>query len=210
MIRVLLADDQELARAGIRYLLETETDYKITGEVHQWEELTLRIQQDSPSILVLDYLDFSGFPPEGFQWLSERYPTLKLFILTADNRRERMLPVLQSGVLAFLTKDCSQREIVSAFHAVAEGQKFYCNSVLNVLTDTAQSKSTVDTPFSSRELQIIKFIAQDFSTQTIATKLNLSPHTINAHRKRILRKLGCENSGRARSPSSSPRAYQIG
>lgn len=59
-----------------------------------------------------------------------------------------------------------------------------------MLINTFQSKDTADATFSSQELQIIKFIAQDLSTQTIATKLNLSPHTINAHRKRILKKLG--------------------
>ena len=193
MVRVLLADDQALTAVGIQYLLEKETGYQVVGQVSRWQKLLSGLQQASPDMLVLDYLRLSGFSLTSYQQLREQYPELRLFILTADTNQQRMLAILQRGVSAFLTKNCSEKEITQAFRAVQENQKFYCSLILDLLTHPdrpSQNTNPVAASLSVREQQIILRIAQDYSTQEIAQQLALSPHTINAHRKRILRKLG--------------------
>ena len=193
MTRVLLADNQELSLAGIQYLLGQRTNYQVVGEVRRWNDLSPCIRTTSSDVVVLDYLRYPDFSLPLFQQLRYNHPAVKLFILTADTDQERILSVLQTGVDAFLTKHCSAKEMVQAFQAVSDHQKFYCTLVLDLLTHPNSSPrrgSPEAASLSGRELQIIHRIAQDLSTQEIADQLALSPHTINAHRKRILRKLG--------------------
>ncbi|MEQ9437720.1 MAG: response regulator transcription factor [Cyclobacteriaceae bacterium] len=195
-IRVLVADKQALTLAGIESMLENEEFLQVIGAADDRETLNQRIRNESPDIVVLDYATIENFSATDCALLHTQYPSLKLFILTANSNREQMLQVLQADVFAFLTKDCSQKEILHAFRAVSEGQKFYCNSVLNILTEYTQKtheEKNAPTSLSPRELQIVSCIAQDLSTQDIAAELNLSPHTINAHRKRILKKLNVKS-----------------
>lgn len=195
-MRVLIADNQALTVAGITHLLEEDGKYDIIGVVSGRNELHYHILHHSPDLLVLDYANVTDFSTDDCVLLQQQYPTLKLFILTALPDREQILSVIQSEVVAFLTKDCSHNEVMNAFRTVYEGQKFYCNSVLNVLTEQSRptGRNTGSRPgLSSRELQIVKCIAQDLSTHDIAAELNLSPHTINAHRKRILKKLNAKS-----------------
>jgi DNA-binding NarL/FixJ family response regulator len=81
--------------------------------------------------------------------------------------------------------------VLNAFHAVADGQKFFCNRVLDLLMENKVKKNdfTEGSTLSPREIQIIRHISEGLSTQQSADKLHLSPHTINAHRKNILKKL---------------------
>ena len=192
MVQVLVADNQELALAGIQHLLDSQATFQVVGEVNHWEKLPSFLQQYTPDMLVLDYRVLPGFTADKLSELLKQYQSLKLFILTTDTDHPRILKILHMGVLAFLTKDCSQKEIIHAFHAVANGQKFFCNTVLDLLTDPdAQNPPIhpVAASLTERERQIVLLIAQEHFTESIANQLSLSPHTINAHRKRILKKL---------------------
>ncbi|MEK6478542.1 response regulator transcription factor [Catalinimonas sp. 4WD22] len=190
LTQLLLADNQELAVAGIKHLLSGEKQFKIIGQVNSKKALEKQLIQHTPDVLVLDYTNLKGFSADDCLAISNAHPSLKIFIITAD--QEHIMQVLEAGVLAFLTKDCSEQEILNAFHAIAKGQKFFCNRVLDVLMNHKVYKSNADTAsgeLSEREAEIIRYIAKGMGTQEIASKLNLSPHTINAHRKNILKKL---------------------
>ncbi|MDF9798072.1 DNA-binding NarL/FixJ family response regulator [Catalinimonas alkaloidigena] len=190
--KVFVADHQELAVAGIKQLLSREKQFEIIGQTSSKRMLEKSLQLYTPDILVLDYANLRDFNLNDCLNLSAAYPYLKVFIITADQHQKRIMQVLESGVLAFLTKDCSAHEILNAFHSIVKGQKFFCNKVLDVLMNHKVYKSNADESsdkLSEREEQIIRFIAKGMGTQQIAAELNLSPHTINAHRKNILKKL---------------------
>lgn len=190
-VRVLLADRQELAVAGVKHILESSSRFEVVGELGKASELNQAITQFTPQILVLDYERISDFLPENILKLSQKYPALKLVIITDNNDPEEILKVLKANVASFLTKACSKQEVINAFHAVADGQKFFCNRVLDLLMENKLKKNAPPdaSALSQRETQIIRYISEGFSTQQIADKLHLSPHTINAHRKNILKKL---------------------
>lgn len=190
--RVLLADQQALAVAGVRHLLANSGVYEIVGETNDAGALSLLLTELSPDILVLDYAHIRNFSNILFLNLIEEYPSLRVLIITADNKPVHIMDMLQANVLGFVTKDCSRQEIMNAFHAVREGQKFYCNRVLDVLMDNKlhKPKPEINELLSEREIEIIRFISQGLSTQHMAGRLHLSPHTVNAHRKNILKKLG--------------------
>ena len=190
-IRVLLADRQELAVAGIQHMLASSNRFEVVGEVGENAELSHLIAQLDPHILVLDYDHIPDFLPENMLKLSQQHPAIKLVIITDNNEPDQILKVLKANVAGFLTKACSKQEVINAFHAVADGQKFFCNRVLDLLMENKMKKNDPPDPsaLSQREIQIIRYISEGLSTQQIADKLHLSPHTINAHRKNILKKL---------------------
>jgi len=189
--KVLIADSQALAVAGIRYLLENLSGFTMIGSVNNWKTLIAAFQEDAPDLLLFDYTHLEGFSHEHYQQLHQHYPSTTLFAITADQNHQQILRILQANTTAFLTKECSQEEILTALRAVASGQKFYCETVLQLLMEQSIQKQTdsSENSISPRELQIIQYIAQELPTEAIANALNLSPHTINAHRKRILKKL---------------------
>jgi len=190
--QVLIADPQELALAGIERILSKENTFEVCGQVKNKTELDKSLRTHPPDILVLDYEKLAGFTAESCIQLAQKHPDLKIFIITADQQQENILQVLESGVLAFLTKDCSRQEILNAFYSITQGQKFFCNRVLDVLMNQKIYRSSHDSSsgeLTERETQIIRYIAKGKGTQEIASVLNLSPHTINAHRKNILKKL---------------------
>ncbi|MEM6844775.1 MAG: response regulator transcription factor [Bacteroidota bacterium] len=183
--KVLIADSQVLVVAGIRHLLEGIPAVTIISEVSDWKSVLEAFQQDQPDIVIFDYIYLDGFSTKRYRQLSRQYPSVKFFAITADQSHPQILEILQTNTTAFLSKDCSRGEIINALQTIISGQKYFCETVLQLLMDQSTSTSAI-TP---REIEIIQYIADELSTQEIANKLNLSPHTINAHRKRILKKL---------------------
>lgn len=192
VVRVLLADRQELALAGIRHMLAGSGDLAIVGETGEAKELNRLIEELSPDVLALDYAHIRHFSMAACLKLISHFPFLRILVITADNTPGNILSILQANVLGFITKDCSKQEVLNAFRAVSQGQKFYCNRVLEVLMDKQfnQPEPEPHELLSKREVQIVSFISKGISTQEMADRLHLSPHTVNAHRKNILKKLG--------------------
>ena len=195
VVRVLLADQQALAIAGIRHMLANSGGFEIVGETGDTRELNRLIEELSPDILALDYAHMQHFSTAACLKLIEKFPFLRIIVITADHTPGHILSMLQANVLGFITKDCSKQEVLNAFRAVSQGQKFYCSRVLDVLMDRQfnQPEPEAHELLSKREIQIISFISKGISTQEMAERLHLSPHTVNAHRKNILKKLGANS-----------------
>lgn len=191
LIKVLLADRQQLTVEGIRQILTTNSAFTIVGVAYDIASIEQQLQAHHPDILVLDYHTLKDFSPEYYRRLISRFSALKVFVITAACERAQILQYLEMGVVAFLTKDCSKEEIASAFSAIARGQKFYCNRVLDLLVENQSNrkKNYNGDTLSEREITIIQHIARGLSTSEMATEMCLSPHTINSYRKGILKKL---------------------
>lgn len=187
--QVLLADKQQLSVEGMKHILSGDPAFQVAGEVNDMQSLETKIQQLIPDILVLDYHSFEHLSHTFCQQIMERFPALKILVITSDHNRAQILKYVEIGIPALLTKDCSRQEILNAFHALARGQKFYCSRVLDLLVENQFVQKRAHAALSEREIQIITYIAEGLSTQQLASRMNLSPHTINAYRKSILKKL---------------------
>ncbi|MFP4091518.1 MAG: LuxR C-terminal-related transcriptional regulator [Cyclobacteriaceae bacterium] len=193
MTSILLADPQDLTFMGLKHLLADEPAYILGSRATDRDTLLQALSSEEPDILILDYAGLAEFSETDCQQLINTYPNVKIIMLTADRDQNRILGMIQSGVHAFLSKCCSSKEILYALQLVKENQKFFCNAAMELITGNIKDqleKTTSLSNFSFREFQIIELIAQDLSTQEIAEQLMLSPHTIHAHRKKILKKLG--------------------
>jgi DNA-binding NarL/FixJ family response regulator len=195
MIRILLADSHDLTFLALKHLFEKQpaSAFSLFLQVTEYASLLTALSEEKVDVIIVDYNSLPDFGYDECEQIIQQYPSVKIMLLTADQDRDRILRMIQSGVHAFLRKGCRSKEILYALEMVKDNQKFFCNTALDLLTGTAKinpDQPTITSSFSMREYQIIELIALDLSTQEIADRLMLSPHTIHAHRKKILKKLG--------------------
>lgn len=192
MVKILLADPQDIIFHGLLHIVAEDNAFQITARVKSRKELFSHLASEVPDILIIDDTGIRDFSVKDCRQLIIHHPTLKIFFLTDQYDRAKSIEMIQCGAHAYLTKNCSRMEILYALQMVRDNQKFFCSTVLDVLTNSRkdQHNQQENMPsFSDRELQVMELIAQDLSTPEIADRLALSPHTIHAHRKKILKKL---------------------
>ncbi len=190
-LSVVLADSQYLIRVGLRHILNTLPECEIAGEATNERDLLELLQQRKPAILVLDYNQPGRFSTETIYKARKTSPNTNILIISADEEKSSIYQVLESGVNSYLSKQCDQKEIIDAVYALGKGEKFYCTNVLNHLLEKSFPKEVdcTPTPLSPREIEIVRLVASGLIAKEIASKLNLSTHTVYTHRKNIMKKL---------------------
>ena len=191
-IKVLLADNQPLTSAGLRHILQEKSDLSIVDQATSGDQLQSLIKEHKPDLLIADY-NLPGFiSKEDLAAVKNYSPKTNVLVVSSDNNKESILNVLQSGVIGYLTKQCSQREILTAVYSVAKGEKFYCHTILDMIMEkhfSPQPMEVVTNTLTARETEILKLLARGYSTKKLADQLHLSPHTVHTHRKSIIKKL---------------------
>lgn len=190
-ISVLIVDDLDLVRTGIRHMLSDVETIDIVGEAEGGKEAVKLVKELSPTVVLLDLRmpDMDGL--ETTQKILNHSPKTKVLILTAYNDDIYPARLLHVGAAGYLTKNASMEELVKAIHEVNEGKRYISpdiaqNLILKRLDDVDNK------PFdrlSDRELQVSLLIAQGVKAPEISKKLNLSAKTINSYRYRIFEKL---------------------
>ncbi|MDN5211526.1 response regulator transcription factor [Fulvivirgaceae bacterium BMA12] len=191
-IKVLLADRHDLTSAGIRAFIAEKHDLTLINSATSKGAVLKSLAESKPDVLIVDH-NIQGFLTlNDLAEAKEISSQTKLLIISSDDDRENINRVLESGINGYVTKECSKQEIVNAIYATAKGQKFFCNKILDILLEKHNQKEDENcepTNLSKRETEILKLIAKGNSTLKIADKLHLSHHTVNTHRKNILKKL---------------------
>lgn len=190
-IKILIADAHYLVRAGLVSLLESEPDFDLIGDVANQEELMEGLAKSDPDVLIMDHKQDGAFSIESLSMVKSTFPSVQVLIISEDSAKDRIYRVLEAGVNSFLTKSCGPDEIVDAVRATAKKEKFYCTKIIDILLEKSfpNADHCAPTPLSPREVEVVRYIAMGKLTKEIAAELDLSPHTVYTHRKRILRKL---------------------
>ena len=115
------------------------------------------------------------------------HPNINFLVVSDNDKPARVKRFIKAGIKGFLTKGCSEEEIQTALKLIEDGGKFYCQKVIEIIADENQK---ADLEISEREMEIIDHICKGHSSSQIGDKLNISLHTVNSHRKNILKKLG--------------------
>jgi DNA-binding NarL/FixJ family response regulator len=189
-IKVLLADDHNLVRAGLRKILETEPEMLVTGEVADGGAALQELERQRADVVVLD-LSMPGM--DGFQLLTEagrRWPEIKLLVLTMHDDPEHAARAIRQGADGYLLKDSAAQDLVAAIYAVMEGRSWYSEPVQRALSLMMRGDAArpVD-KLTGRELDVLKLVARGLSTKEIATQLSIGPRTVETHRANLMRKL---------------------
>jgi DNA-binding NarL/FixJ family response regulator len=161
------------------------------------KDLFLKLDQHLYDLLILDPYASGYFSSETAVKLKEQYPKQKVLIISDTQEQANVLKILEKGVQGYLTRQCDEDEIIHAIFAIAKGEKFYCNKVLDIILNkqfTPEEKDNCDpTVLTERESEITGLIASGMTNKEIAEQLHLSPHTVHSHRKNIIKKLGVKS-----------------
>ncbi len=195
-ISIILADAQYLTRLGLRQVLEANAHFDILAEAGDEEELIQYLKQYPAQIVILDYNSPGYFSQQTIDQIKDTAPNARILVISEDHDKSSIYEVLEHGVSSFLTKTCGEEEIIDAINATARGQKFFCTKVLDYLLEKtfAKGESCAPTPLTPREIEIVKLVAKGLIAKEIADVLNLSPHTVYTHRKKIMKKLNLNTS----------------
>ena len=192
-VSILVSDQQAIARKGIISILEDALGKKSFGHVKLTENsephhLPKKISEIQPSLLITDYLQHQD-SVNLLKSLKKNSPWLKLLIISQDSEMANIKKAVKIGVDGYLTRQCESEEMVNAVSFILKDKRFFCPSITEKLLEYEKEVDSTDKLLSKRELEIIVLIAKGHTTNQIAKKLFISIHTVNSHRKNILKKL---------------------
>ncbi len=195
MIKVLLTDDHELVRTGIRRLLEDSRQVQIVGEAECGEDSLQLAQSLKPDVILMD-VNMPGIGGvETCRRILQRNPKQKIIILTVHNEQTFPKRLLEIGAKGYLTKDCGVDEMIKAIKQVNSGGSYIATSIAQQLALSllpGNDLNPID-KLSRREFQVMLMISQGLANIEISDKLCLSPKTISTYRLRLLEKLDAQN-----------------
>jgi len=194
-IRIVLADDHQLFRRGLRVLLEQQPDFAVVAEAKDGREAVAAVQSLKPDVLVIDIgmQNLNGI--EAARQLTESDSTVAIVILSMHSDESYVLRALKAGAKGYLLKDSAEDDLIRAIHAVTNGKSFFSPAVSKVLLDDymrklqrsgAEDKYDLLTP---REREILQLVVEGKSNKDVANMLNLSVYTVETHRSNIMEKL---------------------
>jgi len=191
VITLLIIDDHELVRTGIRRLLEDQAHIAVLAEAASGEEAIKLASELKPEIILMD-ISMPGIGGlEATQRLLQINPKQKIIILTAHTEGPFPKVLLRAGAVGYISKNSGLSEMQAAIETIHQGKPYISPDIAQKLAIAALNPDN-DSPFdrlSQRELQIIMLIAQGLRTQEIAKRLCLSPKTISTYRSRLMDKL---------------------
>jgi len=197
-IRVLIVDDHAILRDGIRSLLDRQEGITVVGEAENGREAVEKVGLLHPDITLMDVAmpEMNGL--EATQIIKEKYPEVKVLILTQHDNREYIRPLLMAGASGYVLKRSGGREVVSAIRQVFEqGAYLEAGVARHVLDEYTQSDEppSQDVPnLTTREREVLMLVVEGKSNKEAARILNISPKTVSVHRTNIMTKLNVHNS----------------
>jgi DNA-binding NarL/FixJ family response regulator len=199
MVNLILAEDNELVRIGLRTIFKN-SGVQIVGEAASSNELLSLIKSFDAEVVLIDYTSV-GFSIDVIPKALALNAKLRFVAITPDQSGQTLIHALKSGVTSHVKKDCSIVEIIDSVKETALGKKFFCGQVLETIHNEGIDVEEIsDAEFtcepiilSAREIEVITLIAEGFTNVEISEKLFLSKHTVNTHRKNIMNKLGVKN-----------------
>lgn len=192
MLRVLLADDHALVRAGLRSLLEGISEVSVVGEARNGREALDMIGSCRPDIVLMDIhmAELNGL--EALALAKKEYPSIRVIILSMDASEEHVTQALRDGASGYLPKDIAPEELATAIRSVARGDEYISPPISKHIVKYMQRTQTnqgYGDQLTPRQREILKYIAEGHSTKEIAHMLGLSAKTVEAHRSQLMERL---------------------
>ncbi len=198
MTRILIVDDHEMVRQGLRAILMAESDFEIVGDAANAKQALELIEQLQPDIVLLDVRlpDSSGITV--CKTVSEQFPQVAVIILTTFTDEQLIAQCVQAGARGYIVKDIESVDLKRSIRAVARGEAALDSkaavAVLAQLRRKPQNQAEpLPEPLSAQQMVILRLVAQGLSSREIATQLYLSENTVKGYVQEILHRLGVKN-----------------
>jgi len=201
-INVMLVDDHEVVRSGLRMLLDNEADLLIAGEASTGSEAIQKAKELQPDIIIMDITlpDISGI--EVTRQLLESGSPSKIIALTIHEDEQFFFTMLQAGASGYVPKRAAPKDLLDAIRLVYQGEIYIYPWMTKLLVDDFMSRAGEESStreamdgLTPREQEVLVALADGDSSEDIADKLSISTHTVARHRENIMRKLGLHSRG---------------
>jgi len=196
-IKIILVDDHHIVRDGIKIILSNVDNIEIIGEAGDSEELFSLLETTLPDIMILDL----GLPKvsgiEITKILAEKYPGIKVIILSSHIDNDSIFDSLKAGAKGYLPKNTNRKEMLEAINTIYEGKEFLSETISNTILISHINKVKEDSKYAEdkekkltkREVEIVKLLAEGLQYKEIADKLFISVRTVETHKNNIMFKL---------------------
>jgi DNA-binding NarL/FixJ family response regulator len=200
--RILLADDHEVVRAGLRALLEEQSGWEVVAEAVDGRDAVEKATKLKPDVVVIDIAMPSLNGLEAVRQIVKTVPNAKVLVLTMYDSDPLIQQVLQAGARGYLLKSDAGRDLVSAIDALRRNKTFFTPKVSQMVLEgyldkSPKEKETEEEPetlrLTSRQREIVQLLAEGKSSKEVAAVLGLSVKTAETHRANIMRKLDCHS-----------------
>jgi DNA-binding NarL/FixJ family response regulator len=193
--RILLADDHAVVRQGLRFVLDAQPDLQVVAEAADGAEAVQRAGTADVHLAVLDVAMPRMTGLQAAAALTERDPALKVVMLSMYDSEQYLYEALRAGASGYVLKSAADRDLVEACRAAIRGEPFlYPAAITALIRDYLErarmGSELLEDPLSPRELEVVKLIAEAYTSDMIAQELSISRRTVDRHRENILAKLG--------------------
>lgn len=196
MIKVLLADDHSIVRAGLRRLVEESGDMEVVAEASDGSEAISKIRELLPDVAVIDLSMPKVDGLEVINRLRPEFPDLPIIVLTMHAENQYVVRAIESGAMGYITKQSAPEKLVHAIRKVHAGSRYLTEDAAESLALRVargkKNKTFLDS-LSNRELQVLRRLALGHTNKEIATTYNISVKTVDTYRFRLLKKLDLRN-----------------
>ncbi len=197
-IKVLIADDHKIFRDGILSLLGSEEDVEVIGEAANGREVMTLLKIRQPDLILMDISMGESSGIETTLLLKKEYPHIKVLVLSMHSESSYVMKMLELGASGYLLKDAGKHEMLTAIRTVASGNTYYSSEVSARLVEhltrkSAPRKSNENIPLTSRELEVLKLIAEEYPNPKIPENRYNITRTGDTHRRNLIEKLKVKN-----------------
>jgi len=194
--KIIIADNQFLTTKSLKMILQEENQYVVNQVVTNKKDLLNALKTAIFEVLIVDYSQIDFDHVSDLQKIRKEYPCLSILILTNTIIKSDLMELNNIGIHNIILKTADQEEILAALDATVKSKKYYSETILEILFEFQERKKTsenIDEQLTCSEIGIVRLIADGYTTKEIATRKNISFHTVMSHRKNIFRKLGVNN-----------------
>ncbi len=194
-IRIILVDDHNIIRTGLRSLLEKQPGFEVIAEASDGREAIERTKELVPDIVIMD-IGMAGLNGvEATRQITSEMPQVKVLALSMHSDKRYVITMLKAGASGYLLKNCAFKEMTNAINTVKNNQIYLSPTISNVVVEElvnepSRSSSHPRTELTGREREVLQLLAEGNSTKQIAIQLHVSISTVETHRRQIMEKLG--------------------
>jgi len=192
-ITVLLVDDHEVVRQGVRFFLDARSDFVVVGEAESGKAAVRFAEEHVPDVVLMDLVMPEMDGVEATRQVKNISPRTQVVVLTSYHEDEHIFPALQAGAISYILKDIRMEELAEAIQRAARGEATLhprvASRIIQEMHGAKQEEINPFTELTARETDVLKLIADGLNNSAIAAQLVISEHTVKGHVSNILSKL---------------------